>query len=167
MNKLTADIIEKLKLISHPEGGFYRETYRSDLFIQDSALPGFQGGRHCSTSIYYMLTSESFSSFHRIGQDEIWHFYMGDPVIIHMLSNKGSLLSVKLGNDIDNGQSPQYLVPANTWFAAELKPKLGFALVGCTVSPGFDFKDFELGKRDDLIQKYPKQEELIARLTRS
>ena len=165
-NKTASEIIQRLKLIPHPEGGFYRETYRSELFIEEGVFPEFRGGRHCSTSIYYMLTSESFSSFHRIRQDEIWHFYTGDPVLIHMLTDTGSLQTLRLGNDLKNGALPQQMVPANTWFAAELEPELGFSLVGCTVAPGFDFKDFEMGRRDDLIQEFPDQAELIGRLTR-
>ncbi len=167
MNYTAEDIIKLLDLIPHPEGGFYRETYRSDLFIPDGVIKEFKGGRNCTTSIYYMLTSDSFSSFHRIRQDEIWHYYLGDAIRIHMLSDSGETQSVLLGTDFKRGQLPQHVVPANTWFAAESEAKLGFSLVGCNVSPGFDFQDFELGCRENLVGKYPDHVGLIERLTRN
>ena len=161
------ELIDFLKLSPHPEGGFYRETYRSELQIAEQELPDtFIGERSCSTCIYFLLTGEAFSSFHRIRQDEIWHFYLGDPVLIHMLSPEGTYSMVTISRDIRNGHFLQFVVPAGYWFAAELMRAEGFALLGCTVAPGFDFRDFELGSRENLITRFPDAQEIITRLTR-
>lgn len=159
-------IIQHLQLQPHPEGGYYKEIYRSNLSIPESALPeGFEGARNCCTGIYFMLTADTFSAFHRIKQDEIWHFYQGTTIELHMISPKGEHTLVKVGHDFINGEVPQAVVPAGYWFAAEV---VGgeFALVGCTVSPGFDFQDFELADREGLTSFFLKHEELIRRFTR-
>lgn len=159
------DIVRQLGLQPHPEGGFYRETYRSPDEVQPIYL-GHKGKRNCSTCIYFLLTSDSFSAFHRIKQDEIWHFYKGSPVGIHMISKDGLYSMIRLGNNFDKGEIPQFVVPNGTWFASEVIDENGFALTGCTVSPGFDFADFEMGNRQKLIDAYPHAAEIIRRLTR-
>jgi predicted cupin superfamily sugar epimerase len=166
---LTAqDIIKKLNLEPHPEGGYFRETYRSEGKIPQEALSEeFSGDRNCSTSIYFLLTSDQFSAFHRIKQDEIWHFYDGSPVRIHMISETGAYSHVVVGRDLDAGQVPQYVVKGGVWFASEVVGDDSFSFVGCTVSPGFDFDDFELPTRHKLLKLYPDLKSIITMLTHS
>ncbi|MGM0635928.1 MAG: cupin domain-containing protein [Bacteroidota bacterium] len=165
MNK--EEIIKKFDLERHPEGGYFKETYRSKSIATKACLStDFSGERNFSTAIYYLLTSEAFSAFHRIKQDETWHFYAGNSVLIHMIDAQGNYNHIRLGNDFLKNELPQFVVPANVWFAAEVEQANGFAFVGCTVSPGFDFDDFELAESLDLQQKYPAHQELINRLTR-
>jgi len=158
-------LIFKLKLLPHPEGGYFRETYRSKGIIE-SGNSGFNGERNYSTSIYFLLTSASFSAFHRIPQDEIWHFYDGSPIHLHMISPDGIYTKTTIGRDIKNGEIPQFVVPGGAWFGAIVLGEDDFALVGCTVAPGFDFLYLELGLRADLVRKYPKHQEIISSLTR-
>ena len=166
MNDRVKTLIKDLELVPHPEGGYFRETYRSDLKLPDRVLPdSIMGERNSSTCIYFLLTAETFSAFHRIKQDEIWHFYQGDPLCIHMIDQNGSYSTVILTSEIFDDKAPQYVVPAGTWFAAEVTVKNGFALVGCTVSPGFDFADFELASADKLIEQFPEHKKIIERLT--
>lgn len=160
-------IIDKLKLQPHPEGGYFRETYRSAGFISEDSLSSeFIGDRNYSTCIYFLLTSETFSAFHRINQDEIWHFYKGSPLKLHMISEEGIYSYVTIGNNFEKGELPQFVVPAKCWFAAEVVNKNSFTLSGCTVSPGFDFRDFEMPKRKDLISKFPHYQTIITKFTR-
>ncbi|UCS94572.1 cupin domain-containing protein [Echinicola marina] len=160
-------IIEKLGLEPHPEGGFFKEVYRSTGEIDQGSLSeDFIGKRNYSTSIYFMLTSDTFSAFHRIHQDEIWHFYKGSPIRLHCLSPDGIHEEFIIGSDLENGQVPQLIVPAGYWFAAEVLEENTFALVGCTVSPGFDFRDFELAEREKLAEAYPDHKTLIEQFTR-
>jgi len=162
------NIIELLHLRPHPEGGYYRETYRADEIIPFEALPErYSGPRNFSTAIYYLLTSETRSTLHRLKSDEVFHFYMGDPVLMLLLFSDGSSRRVILGHDIKNGHTPQLIVPRNTWMGGLLIEGGKFALLGTTVSPGFDFDDFETGRREELIKKYPSQAELITKLTQS
>jgi predicted cupin superfamily sugar epimerase len=136
------------------------------MVIAQDALPaGFAGARAASTAIYFLLEGKNFSAFHRLRSDEVWHFYAGAPLIVHVISREGSYSSFLLGQDLDAGQVPQAIVPAGCWFASHLADWKSFAVVGCTVAPGFDFEDFEMGKRGELVSKYPKYEELIVRLT--
>jgi uncharacterized protein len=159
--------IEKLKLTPHPEGGYYRQTYMSDLVIAREALPArFAGARSASTAIYFLLEGEDFSAFHRLRSDELWHFYAGSPLAVHRIEPDGLHSRISLGVDLDGGQTPQALVKAGCWFASHLADWKSWALVGCTVAPGFEFKDFELGNREELVREYPEQRELITRLTR-
>ena len=160
------DIIEKLNLQKHPEGGYFQETYRSEGEIDFSENSHFSGVRNCSTCIYFLLTSEEFSSFHRIKQDEIWHFYHGSAIRLFMISPQGDLTEHIIGNDLLQGQNPQLVVPANHWFAAEIVEPNSFALAGCTVAPGFDFADFELANRQELSNQFPQHQSLIDKLTR-
>ena len=161
-------IIRKLNLQPHPEGGFFCETYRSKGVIQpQSAGDCFDGERNFSTCIYFLLTSGVFSAFHRIVQDEIWHFYDGSPIELHVISPEGIYNKTLIGRDIEMGELPQFVVPSGAWFGATVVRENDYSLVGCTVSPGFDFRDFELAEREKLIRKFPQHREIINRLTRS
>lgn len=160
-------IINFYGLGPHPEGGFYKQTYRSDFLIDASALPeSFSGNRPISTAIYFLLPSETFAAFHRIQSDELWHFYAGVPLHIHIIHQDGSYELLKLGPNIEEGQSHQHKVPARVWFASEPAQSNGFSFVGCTVSPGFDFNDFELATSDQLITEYPDLTEIVSRFCR-
>ena len=148
--------IEHLKLEHHPEGGWYHEVYRSDETIEVQALPGRYHSPHCfSTSIYFLLDTKDFSAFHRISSDETWHFYLGSPVIIYILFPEGNILTIDLGNCLAEGQVLQYTIPRNCWFAAQNQDDNEFSLLGCTVAPGFEFQDFELGRRQSLLELFP------------
>lgn len=163
----TEEIIIQLGLEEHPEGGYFKEVYRSKGLIPEHELSDdFQGDRNYATSIYFLLTSENFSAFHRIRQDEIWHFYRGSPIDIHIIDNTGGYSKVKVGSDLASGQEPQFVVPAGCWFASSVEGNSAYSLVGCTVSPGFDFRDFELAKRGTLIDQFPQHDEVIRRYTR-
>jgi uncharacterized protein len=160
-------IISYLELKPHPEGGYFKETYRSEGEINQNSLnPEYNGKRNYSTCIYFLLTSDSFSALHRIKQDEIWHFYDGSPIKLHVISESGTHTEYIIGNDIANGQVPQLVVPGRHWFGAEVLNKNGYSLVGCTVSPGFNFEDFELPTRKELISLFPKHAEIITKLTK-
>ena len=159
--------INKLQLTQHVEGGAFRETYRSELTIPRTVLPlFFQGDRNASTSIYFLLASGQFSAFHRIASDEAWHFYFGDPLLVHEISHSGRLITHLLGANPEKGESFQTVVKAGSWFASVPAPGSEYALVGCTVAPGFDFADFELADRATLARQYPEHAELINQLTR-
>ena len=159
-------IVEKLELQPHPEGGYFKEIYRSNEIIKNSGLPErFAGDRNFGTSIYYLLEKEQFSTFHKLKSDETWHFYYGSSLLLHAIDENGNYTKIILGNDLTNGEIFQYTVLRNCWFAAEVADKNSFSLIGATVAPGFDFSDFEMGKRDELISKFPEQKELITRLT--
>ena len=162
-----AQIIEKFDLKPHPEGGFYKQTYKASNIISERNLGAeFAGSRYFCTCIYYLLDKGSFSAFHRIKQDEIWHFYKGSAIELHMISPKGRYSNVNIGNDIRNGEVPQFVVPAHYWFAANLVEGGIYSLVGCTVSPGFDFRDFEIGDRGELIRQFPDFKNIILKLTK-
>ena len=159
--------IHKLQLTAHVEGGAFRETYRSELTIPQQALPlFFQGDRSASTSIYFLLAAGQFSAFHRIASDEVWHFYFGDPLLVYEINHNGRLIVHRLGTNPDQGESFQCVVKAGSWFASAPAPESEYALVGCTVAPGFDFTEFELADRTLLAGQYPEHAELINRLTR-
>jgi len=160
-------LVDALALLPHPEGGFYKEVYRSQNTIPVAALSGnFSGDRTFCTSIYFLLTSANFSGFHRIKQDEIWNFYEGSPLLVHVIDKKGIYTCHKIGMDIASGTFPQFVVPAGAWFASSVKNKDAYSFVGCTVAPGFDFEDFELANRAQLIEEYPQHKEIITQLTR-
>jgi predicted cupin superfamily sugar epimerase len=159
--------IERLRLEPHPEGGYFRQTYRSSMTIAGDALPtGFGGPRAASTAIYFLLQGKDFSAFHRLRSDEVWHFYAGNPVSVHVIDPAGAHSGIRLGIDVDTDQTPQSVVAAGCWFASHVTDWKSMALVGCTVAPGFDFQDFEIGKRADLAATYPQHRDLIERLTR-
>jgi len=166
--KMNAKIlIEKLGLQPHPgEGGFYRETYRCLENIPKSALPDrYRGERSFGTAIVYLLTRKTFSALHRLPTDEIFHFYLGDPVTMLQLKSDGTGRIVTLGPDILAGQLVQCVVPGNIWQGMFLHDGGDFALLGTTMAPGFDFADFEPGRREDLIAQYGEYGDLIRRLT--
>jgi uncharacterized protein len=159
--------IKKLDLQPHPEGGYFRQTYKSDLTIAREGLPGeFGGSRAAATAIYFLLTGENFSAFHRLRSDETWHFYAGAPVMVHVMEPGGSYSMVLLGSDAQAGQSFQAVVRAGCWFASHVEDWKSWALVGCTVAPGFEFEDFEMGKRVALQRDFPDQSRVIQKLTR-
>jgi len=161
------EIIKTLQLNPHPEGGYFRETYRSEGMISRKELGDkYSGERNISTCIYFLLTSESFSAFHRIVQDEAWHFYDGSPLFLHMISPKGDYIKVTIGRNYEKGEVPQFVVPGGTWFAADVAHEDSFSLLGCTVAPGFDFADFEMGRQDRLLKNFPTCSEVIRELTR-
>lgn len=162
------DIVRKLDLNPHPEGGYFRETYRSgDVLPEDVLDKNIQGSRNTSTGIYYLLESGDFSAFHKINQDEMWHFYLGDAIELSMISEHGKLSTVIIGSDILKGELLQFIVPKNYWFGARILKENSFALLGCTVAPGFDFKDFTLGNRYDLIKQFSEHKNIITALTRA
>jgi len=149
--------IDKLELQRHPEGGWYKEVFRSSDLIPQNVLPDVYGGeRNYTTSIYYLLEGSDFSAFHRIRSDEIWHYYTGNSSIeIVSIINKEIVSKIVGNNSNKEDESFQVVVLKNTWFAARLTKNTGYALVGCTVSPGFHFDDFELADQK-LALRYPK-----------
>ncbi len=159
--------IEKLNLTQHVEGGAFREVYRSSLTLSRQSLPVFfQGDRNAATSIYFLLEKGEFSAFHRIASDECWHFYFGDPLLIYEIGHTGGLTVHRLGNDPEKGAAFHAMIRAGSWFASVPAEESEYALAGCTVSPGFDFAEFELADRETLAQQYPEHGELIRKLTR-
>ena len=154
------DIINKLEMLPHPEGGYYKETYRSE----EQTINKEGNKRNTSTAIYFLLENNNISRFHRIKSDELWFFHHGNAIEIVSIKNN-KLFSITLGNDSDNGEVPQAVIPANVWFASSVKDGSGFGLVSCTVAPGFDFADFEMAKQDELLQEYPMLESVIKKYT--
>jgi predicted cupin superfamily sugar epimerase len=168
MTKLSAQqIIDILKLQPHPEeGGYFIETHRSDEIHLKSTLPTRYGGDRChSTAIYYMLTPQTYSHMHKLETDEIFHFYAGDPCEMLLLHPDGTSDIILLGNNLAAGQRPQIVVPCGSWQGTRLLPGGDFALMGCTVSPGFEFADYSHAKREALIEQYSEHKERIIRLT--
>ncbi|GFE62191.1 cupin domain-containing protein [Geobacter sp. AOG2] len=160
--------IERLHLARHPEGGWFRETYRAAEAIPEAGLPSrFQGERAFSTAIHFLLERDDFSALHRLKSDEMWHFYDGAPLTVHLVAPDGGHRPFLLGRDPEKGELFQAVAPAGCWFGAEVAGSGDFTLVGCTVSPGFDFSDFEMGSRSNLAERFPQHEALIRRLTRS
>lgn len=161
------DYIKLLDLKKHPEGGYFKEVYRCR---ESFNLPGTQlktaRNRNLSTSIYFLLKNDEISTLHRIKSDELWHHYSGSSVKIIIINSVGSIEEKILGKDVIANESFQVVIPAGVWFCAELTDKKSFALVGCTVSPGFDFEDFELGSKVKLTEEYPLHKDLINRFTR-
>ena len=172
-------IIKKLELEKHiHEGGYFKESYRSlDMISNDKFHNKKRENkiskekvypekiRPASTLIYYLLVETQYSAIHRVKSDEIWHFYLGSPVTIHIINDEHISPRVQLGNNLENDDNINYVVTKDTWFCAEINDKTSFALMGCTVSPGFDFEDFELGSKDKLLLQYPQHKDLIERFT--
>lgn len=159
--------IDKLGLQAHPEGGFFKETYRCADTLQKEGLPDrYDGERSFSTAIFFLLEGTQFSAFHRLKSDEIWHFHTGAPLIVYSFDKQGSLKASNLGDPGQDDPTFQLVIPAGDWFAARCRDRNSFSLVGCTVAPGFDFNDFELAKRQALIDRFPQHEAIIADLTR-
>ncbi len=168
MNDETKRIVNKLELASHPEGGYFKEIYRSDDFIGKEFLPGrYTGKRVFSTSIYYLLYGNHVSNFHRLKSDETWHFYSGVPTIIHCLYDNSIYEQVKIGLDLEQNIFPQFTIKKGTWFAAEVSDKNSYSLIGCTVAPGFEYDDFELAERNQLMKLFPIHKNIIERFTKS
>lgn len=166
-NRPAAALISALGLLQHPEGGWYRETYRSAGQIPGTALPGdFNGLRSCCTAIYFLLEQGDYSALHRIKSDELWFFHGGASLTIHLLTADGNCSAIRLGADIAAGEVLQAMVPGGTWFGAEMSGGGEYSLVSCTVAPGFDFADFEMGDRTTLLAQYPEHQALVVRLTR-
>lgn len=153
------ELVEKLEMKAHPEGGFYAETYRSDAELETST-----GKRSLITSIYFLLRSEDVSHFHRIKSDELWFWHEGSPLSVHLLGEKGHEI-LKLGPVTKSGFLPQHLVKGNTIFGSSVDEPESYALVSCVVAPGFDFRDFVLFQAEDLIPLFPEAEEIIRKLT--
>lgn len=159
--------IERLGLTRHPEGGWFRETWRSPETVSRGALPGrYDGDRAFSTAIYFLLEGGDFSALHTLRSEELWHFYAGTSLTVHVVEPDGTYRAHRLGSDLDAGQSFQAMVPPGCAFGATVDDPHGFALVGCTVAPGFDFADFALCEREALLAKWPQHRALIERLTR-
>lgn len=159
--------INKLELIAHPEGGYYKETYRSPDLLPSGIVNGkFDGARNCSTSIFYLLKSGQVSTFHRLKSDEIVHFYYGSCMSYYVIHANGELQKIKLGNNPENGELLQLLLKGGCWFGSHVEIPNSFALIGCTVSPGFDFHDFEISNRKKMTAKYPQYEDIIKKLTK-
>jgi predicted cupin superfamily sugar epimerase len=161
-------LIRRLGLAPLPEeGGYFRETYRSATRIEGEALgPGYPGNRSMGTAIFFLLTPLGFSAMHRLPGDEIYHFYLGDPVELLILHPEGESDVVTLGGNLEQGMTVQHTVPGGCWQGSRLSSGGEFALLGTTMSPGFDIEDFELGSLDDLVVQHPDRRALIEALVR-
>lgn len=160
--------IDALQLAPHPEGGKFREVHRSRETIPLAGLPArFSGPRNFSTAIYYLLQGSEFSAWHRIRQDEVWHFYDGASIILHKISLSGEYAAIELGRDLDRGVAPMAVVEAGSLFAAALVDRRDYALVGCTVAPGFDFADFQMPTQQELLQQFPQHATIIREFSRT
>jgi uncharacterized protein len=165
---LTAEQIrELLQMRPHPiEGGYFAETYRGSQVVPQSLLRGYPGDRAISTAIYYLLTPATFSAMHRVRGDEMFHFYLGDPVEMLQLKTDGTGEVILLGQDIAAGMRPQHTVPGGVWQGSRVRAGGKYALLGTTMAPGFEYEDYETGQRQDLITGYPELSQLITSLTR-
>lgn len=158
--KTAAHWVKKLDLQPHPEGGYYKETYRSAEHYSGALPSRYEGSRAFGTAIYFMITSGNPSHFHRLKSDELWFFHDGSPLTVHLFAKDGSYQKLALGRE----QDWQAIIPAGSWFAAEVEADDSYSLISCTVSPGFDFRDFEMAEKDQLQGAYPDHSELISRL---
>ena len=156
----------KLSLTPHREGGHFREIYRSEGSSKIvRAGDESQVLRNHSTAIYFLLQSGEMNSLHRIKSDEVWHFYIGSRLAVHEIDTAGNLITHMLGLDIESGESPVVVIKAGNWFCAEVADADTFTLAGCTVSPGFDFDDFELADKNSLLELYPEYKEFVEKFT--
>jgi predicted cupin superfamily sugar epimerase len=164
---MTADyLIRKLDLTPHPEGGYFRETFAAaDIIETDHLERDFNGSRKAYTSIYFLLKSDQVSHLHRLKSDELWNYHSGSPLTIHIIDKEGGYTQKKVGLHPDRDESFQQVVKAGCWFGATVDDEDSYALVGCVVSPGFEFEDFELGGREELIRRYPQHRSIIQKLT--
>ncbi|WP_173918244.1 cupin domain-containing protein [Halobacillus sp. Marseille-Q1614] len=153
------DLINQLGLKAHPEGGFYKPTYESDISTETP-----HGKRSLYTSIYFLLRSKDVSHFHRLQSDELWYFHGGSPLTVHMITPEGEYKEVKLGLNISRGEVPQFVVSKHTIFGSSVDEEDTFSLAGCMVSPGFDFEDFELFEKQELMKQYPQHRKIINKL---
>lgn len=162
MNKNASYFIKKFGLNQHVEGGSFIETYRSTGQIFKEQLPlTFKGDCNMSTAIYFLLEHGQYSAFHKIASDEMWHFYEGQTLCIYELDQTGKMTCHKLGRDLENGETFQCVIKAGNWFGSRCEVPGGFSLVGCTVAPGFDFNDFELANKTELINQFPQHSSLL------
>lgn len=160
-------LIEKLNLLPHPEGGYFSETYRSKEIIKKANLPArYNGDRNLCTSIYFLLDDNNFSAFHRLKTDEVWYFHYGNSLLLNTIDEHGNLSQIILGPDFQSGQKFRHTVPAGHWMSASVLNEQGFSLVGCSMSPGFDYDDFELADRKKLIELFPWHKVIIEKYTR-
>lgn len=158
--------VDKFSMQPHPEGGYFAETYRSAELIPKAGLPDrFDGARSFGTAIYFLLESHHVSALHRIASDEIWHFYAGGCLEIFVIAPGGELTIIRLGNQSEQGDLFQAVVPAGCWFGSKPASGTDFSLVGCTVAPGFDFTDFEMASQAKLLQEFPQHREVIEKLS--
>ena len=158
--------IRTLQLTSHPEGGYFKETYRSSDQIEAAALPErYQDTRPCSAAIYFLLPGDQVSKFHRLKCDEVWCYHLGESLTLYLIDASGSLQRIQLGPRADNGEQMQVLIPHNVWFGAKVNKKNAFSLISCLTTPAFDFDDFELAERESLLQSYPQHRDIIEMLT--
>jgi predicted cupin superfamily sugar epimerase len=157
-------LIRKLKLEPHKEGGYFKVTYESESFI---SLVGYDGQRHISTAIYYLLVGDQISAFHRIKSDEIWHHYLGSSLDVFLICEDDALVKIKLGKNFHDNEVSQLVIMKETWLAASLTDRNSFALIGATVSPGFDWRDWELGQKEYLSRLYPQHKNLVERYSKN
>lgn len=160
-------IIKQFNLVKHPEGGYFAEKFRSHEIISSGLPARFEKEHAIYTSIYFLLKGDDISAFHVLKSDEIWHFYEGTTLLIHSITKDGVIETVRLGSDFDKSDVFQHLIKAGTIFSAEVEDKSSYSFVGCTVSPGFEYDDFKLCKRDELLNQYPELKELIIKFTYS
>ncbi|MGM0853763.1 MAG: cupin domain-containing protein [Bacillota bacterium] len=162
----SSEYIKHLDMTPHPEGGYYAASYHSQENITDGRIrERFSDDRKLWTSIYFLLEENQVSNFHKLKSDELWYFHDGSPLTIYMILEDGTLQRESLGLDIVNGQRPQVLVPKGAIFGS-VKEEEGFSLVGCMVSPGFEFEDFYLFEREELVNRFPEHSDIIMRLTK-
>ncbi len=154
------ELVRRLGLVPHPEGGFFKEMYRAALTVETP-----YGTRSAGTAIYYLLPRGSFAAWHRVASDEVWHFYDGHPLELHLVGQDGRLETVVMGGDVVRGEQPQVVVRAGVLQAAV--PRGEYSLAGCTVSPGFDFADWKMPSADELVRQYPEYAELMRQLART
>jgi uncharacterized protein len=168
MTRLSADFwIQHLQLTRHIEGGSFSEVYRSPMILPAHILPGKTGDdRNACTHIYFLLEKGQFSAFHRIRFDELWHFYTGDPLTVYEIDATGAMHQHLLGNDPSKGQTLFCCIKAGNWFASKVNDGGDYSLVGCTVAPGFDFEDFEMGEKEKLLKQFPQHDYLISLLSK-
>ena len=168
MHPQAQQYIQQLQLEAHPEGGYYRRTYQSKIQLSPSSLPHrFSKSRLAASAIYFLLTTDSYSAFHRLQSDELWHFYAGTSLTLYLIPPNGTLQTIEVGNPLNNtNTSFQALIPAQTWFAAAVNAPNSYALVGCTLSPAFDFEDFELAQKELMLKQYPQHTDLIEKFVR-
>jgi predicted cupin superfamily sugar epimerase len=167
LNEAAQILIKNLNLIKHPEGGYFAEIYRStDMIIKEHLPDRFNSSRVFTTVIYFLLTNDDYSSFHKLKADEIWHFYSGSSLILYEIDKDSILHKSVLSDDMTEDTTFTKVVKAGNWLAAEVMHKDSYSLVGCTVSPGFEFDDFELAKREELISLHPQHRNIIEKLTR-
>lgn len=166
MKKVTAeDLVKLYGMLPHPEGGFYKETYRAKGLIAKGALKdGHAGDRNYSTAIFYLLPKGTRSRLHRLKSDELFHFYLGGTLVLVKISPEGKVEKIRLGHDVASGCQLQHVIPAGTWFGAYPEESSEFCLIGCTVAPGFDFADFEVGAKSELLKRFPQAKEVIEKL---